>query len=127
MKKLFKYLKPYAFFAILSPLVMIGEVTCDLLLPYLMSYIVDFGILQKNMYDAESGSSVAAGIMEFIHGAEFSHMQIIITFGIMMIVITLVGGFFGTFCAYTAAKASQSFGHDLRCDAYSKVMALSIE
>lgn len=39
MKKLFRYLKPYRFFAIVSPLMMALEVTCDLLLPYLMSFI----------------------------------------------------------------------------------------
>ena len=31
MKKLFRYLKPYRFFAIVSPLMMALEVTCDLL------------------------------------------------------------------------------------------------
>ena len=40
MKKLFKYLKPYAGLAVISPILMIGEVTADLLLPYLMSFIV---------------------------------------------------------------------------------------
>ena len=44
MKKLFRYIKPYAFFAIVSPLMMMGEVLADLCLPYLMSFIVDFGI-----------------------------------------------------------------------------------
>ena len=39
----------------------------------------------------------------------------------------LVGGFFGVSCAYTAARASQSLGNDLRRDAYARVMSLSIE
>ena len=45
----------------------------------------------------------------------------------MMLIITLIGGFFGVFCAYAAARAAQSFGHDLRCDTYRRVMSLSIE
>ena len=45
MRKLFRYLKPYRFFAILSPLLMMGEVLCDLCLPYLMSFIVNYGII----------------------------------------------------------------------------------
>ena len=42
--KLSRYIKPYRGLAILSPLLMIGEVAADLCLPYLMSFIVDFGI-----------------------------------------------------------------------------------
>ena len=40
--------------------------------------------------------------------------------------LTLVGGFFGVCCAYTAARAAQSFGKDLRVHAYKKVMSLSM-
>ncbi len=36
MKKLFSYMKPYRFLAFISPLLMIGEVAADLMLPYLM-------------------------------------------------------------------------------------------
>ena len=42
--RLSSYLKPYWFMAAISPIMMIGEVLGDLCLPYLMSYIVDFGI-----------------------------------------------------------------------------------
>lgn len=125
--KLSKYLKPYAFFAVISPLLMIGEVCGDLSLPYLMSFIVDFGIAENGL-EAIKTSGFAYNIMNFLYGADsYSQMTIILTFGVMMLLIVLVGGFFGTFCAYTAAKASQGFGHDLRCDAYKRVMSLSIE
>lgn len=43
--KLVKYLKPYWFFAILSPILMIGEVAVDLMQPKLMSCIVNEGVL----------------------------------------------------------------------------------
>ena len=125
--KLAKYLKPYAFFAVISPLLMIGEVCGDLSLPYLMSFIVDFGIAENGL-EAIKTSGFAYDIMNFLYGTDsYSQMTIILTFGVMMLLIVLVGGFFGTFCAYTAAKASQGFGHDLRCDAYKRVMSLSIE
>lgn len=124
--KLAKYLKPYLFFAIISPLLMIGEVMADLSLPKLMSYIVDFGIAEGGLEEiAKSGTPYK--IMTAICGNDFTQMNVIITFGVMMLLIVLVGGFFGTMCAYTAAKASQGFGHDLRCDAYRRVMSLSIE
>ena len=124
--KLAKYLKPYLFFAIISPILMIGEVMADLSLPKLMSYIVDFGIAEGGLEEIVD-SGMPYEIMKALFGSDFTQMNVIITFGVMMLLIVLVGGFFGTMCAYTAAKASQGFGHDLRCDAYRRVMSLSIE
>ncbi len=124
--KLIKYLKPYLFFAIISPLLMMGEVMADLSLPKLMSYIVDFGIAEDGLSKIKE-TELPLKIVTAIFGGDFSQMNIIITFGVLMLLIVLVGGFFGTMCAYAAAKASQGFGHDLRCDAYRRVMSLSIE
>ena len=47
--KLAKYLKPYWFLAILSPLLMVGEVMVDLMQPKLMSRIVDEGVLKGDV------------------------------------------------------------------------------
>lgn len=127
MKKLFGYMKPYAILAFISPLMMIGEVVADLILPYLMSFIVNYGITGIDINDSEKGSHIAASIMKLFHGSDYGSMDIIITFGILMLVVTLVGGFFGVSCAYTAARAAQGFGNDLRRDAFSRVMSLSIE
>lgn len=127
MKKLLPYLKPYWFVALVSPLMMIGEVLGDLCLPYLMSYIVNFGVEGYSPVDPEHGSPLAAKLIDIFLGSDATRMEIIILFGILMLCVTLVGGFFGTFCAYTAAKASQGFGNDLRRDAYSRVMSLSVE
>ncbi len=125
MKRIFQYLKPYTFLAIISPLLMIGEVAADLSLPKFMSVIVDYGI---NASGDVSESKLGSTVMSIIHGAgPYSSMEVILTFGILMLLVVLVGGFFGVMCAYTAAKASQGLGDDLRCDAYRKVMSLSIE
>ena len=125
MRRIFHYLKPYAFLAIISPLLMIGEVTADLFLPKFMSVIVDCGI---NAEGDVSSSPIGSAVMRLLYGEEsYSSMQVIITFGVLMLLVVLVGGFFGVLCAYTAAKASQGLGDDLRCDAYRKVMSLSIE
>ena len=126
MKKLFRYLKPYRIWALVSPLLMMGEVLADLCLPFLMSFIVDFGI-EANGLNAIKDSAFASSVMSLLWGSDYTQFQIILTFGIMMLLITLVGGFFGTFCAYTAARAAQSFGNDLRRDAYRRVMSLSVE
>ena len=125
MKRIFGYLKKYSALAILSPLLMIGEVFADLCLPKLMTVIVDCGI--ANDGDV-SGSRLASTVMRILFGeGEYTSMQVIVTFGILMLVVVLIGGFFGVLCAYTAAKASQGVGDDLRRDAYAKVMSLSIE
>lgn len=127
MIKLFRYLKPYALLAIISPLMMTCEVVGDLCLPYLMSYIVNFGIMGIDIHDTENGSKLASKIIRLFWGNDFTRMQLIITFGVIMLLITLIGGIFGTLCAYTAATAAQSFGNDLRRNAYKRVMSLSIE
>ncbi len=125
MKKIFRYLKPYWFLAIISPLMMMGEVMADLLLPKLMTVIVDCGISKGGDV---SESVIGKAVMRILFGTgTYTSMQVIVTFGILMLVVVVIGGFFGVFCAYTAAKASQGLGNDLRCDAYKKVMALSIE
>ena len=100
--KLIKYLKPYWLFALLSPILMIGEVVVDLFQPKLMARIVDEGVLVGNM-------------------------DVAISTGILMLVLVIIGGFFGTLCAYTASRAAQHFAHDLRVDAFNKVMSLSIQ
>ena len=100
--KLAKYLKPYWFFAILAPLTMIGEVSIDLLQPKLMSKIVNEGVI---------GHDTA----------------LIISTGILMLGLVAVGGCFGILSAAFASNAAQSFGNDLRNDAFDKVMHLSLQ
>ncbi len=125
MRRIFKYLKPYAFVAIISPLLMMGEVFADLCLPRLMTVIVDCGI---GAGGDVSSSVLGSTVMKILYGeGTYTSMQVIITFGVLMLAVVLVGGFFGVFCAFTAAKASQGLGDDLRRDAYKKVMSLSIE
>ncbi len=127
MRKLAGYLGPYLFFAIVSPLMMMGEVLADLCLPFLMSFIVDYGIEANGLEALASDGGFAKWVMDLLWSGGYDRFDIVITFGVMMLVITLVGGFFGVSCAYTAARAAQGFGHDLRRDAYSRVMSLSIE
>ncbi len=127
MKKMFSYLKPYWFLAIISPLMMMAEVAADLSLPNFMKYIVNYGIEGIDISDPEKGDKLAAGIINLLFGENYTQVNIIVTFGITMLLITLLGGFFGMFCAYTSAKAAHGLGYDLRRDAYGKVMSLSIE
>lgn len=122
-----KYVRPYRLLMVCAPLLMVGEVACDLLLPYLMSFIVNYGIIGMSVTDSAEGSSVAAWILGALFGAEWTRTQLIVAFGVLMMAITLVGGFFGVFCSFVTQKAAQGFGHDLRCATFSKIMSLSIE
>ncbi len=100
------YLKKYWFFAIISPLFMAGEVIVDLWQPKLMSRIIN--------------TVVESGELEVVMASIFSTC-------LEMIVLVAIGGFMGLMCCYTASRASQGFGNDVRVDAFNKVMSLSLE
>lgn len=100
--KLSKYLKPYALFAVLTPLSMVGEVLGDLLQPKLMSKIVDDGVL----------------------GQDMNH---IIRTGLLMLLVLIGGGACGIAASAFGGIASQSFSRDLRVDVFKRVMGLSFE
>ena len=106
MRKLFRYLKPYWFIAIFSPLFMIAEVLVDLSLPKIMSTIVNDSIYAATV---EEGLAVVSAN------------------GLKMMILVLLGGLTGLGAAGFASAASQSFGNDLRRDTFSHVMALSPE
>lgn len=100
--KLSKYLKPYALFAVLTPLSMVGEVLGDLLQPKLMSKIVDDGVLDQDM-------------------------DLIIRTGLLMLLVLIGGGACGIAASAFGGIASQSFSRDLRVDVFKRVMGLSFE
>ena len=54
-------------------------------------------------------------------------MQTILVTALKMLGLVAIGGFMGLMCCYTASRASQGFGNDLRVDAFNKVMSLSLE
>jgi len=107
---LVSYLKKYWFFAVVSPLMMAGEVIVDLLQPRLMADIVN------KVVETGVTGSVDPEVMTFI----------LIT-ALKMILLVAFGGFCGVMCCYTASVASQGFGSDIRVDAFNKVMSLSLE
>lgn len=100
--KLSKYLKPYALFAVLTPLSMVGEVLGDLLQPKLMSKIVDDGVLGQDM-------------------------NLIIRTGLLMLLVLIGGGACRIAASAFGGIASQSFSRDLRVDVFKRVMGLSFE
>lgn len=103
-----KYLRKYWFWAVLAPLFMCGEVSMDLLQPRLMKIIVDEGVLGLS----------SEGI---------PNMGLIISTGVRMIGFVVLGGLCGVLSGVFANLCSQSFGNDIRKDAFKRTMSLSFQ
>lgn len=102
MSKVLKYLKKYWYFALLSPLFMILEVSMDLVQPSLMSRIVDEGIVSGDI-------------------------GLILELGVQMLIFTVIGCCGGILSGVFGNLAAQNFSNDLRKDAFSKVMKMSFQ
>lgn len=100
--KLVKYLKPYWHLALLTPIAMVGEVLIDLILPTLMSNIVNDGVLGHNY-------------------------ELILKTGLSMLLLAVLGGLCGVGSSAFSGATSHSFSRDLRNDAFAKVMDLSFQ
>jgi ATP-binding cassette subfamily B protein len=102
---MFKYIRPYIFLGLIAAFFMVGEVSMDLLQPTIMSKIVDEGVLAANG----------------------GNMQIILRFGLQMILLVLVGGFCGCMNNVFVQMSSQNIGNDMRKDCFKKIMTFSFE
>jgi ATP-binding cassette subfamily B multidrug efflux pump len=99
-RKLAKYLKPYWRWAVLAPLLMVLEVSMDLMQPRMIQRIVDEGINAQNM-------------------------AVVIQTGLWMIGLAFLGAIGGVGCTIYSVLASQGFGTDLRAGLFRKIQSLS--
>lgn len=106
MKRYKKYITPYMSAFILGPIFMIVEVIGEVVLPKLMSMIINYGCGQAE--------NVAAKGTGYIIGV-----------GAVMIVTALLMMLGGVLGAYFAVKASVNFSTDLRRDVFGKVQRFS--
>ncbi len=100
-KKIFSHLGEYKKYAILTPIVMIGEVAMEILIPYVMAEMINVGIKG----DGGTAFTVKAGLLM-----------------ILMAVISLT---FGAMGGMTAARAGMGFGKNLRGALFNKVQDFS--
>ncbi|MBO5622735.1 MAG: ABC transporter ATP-binding protein [Butyrivibrio sp.] len=100
LKTLLSQVKEYKRPSILTPLCMIGEVICEMIIPILMARIVDRGIYGNDM-------------------------AFILRCGVMMIVIALLGLFAGLGGAYWGAEASAGFAKNLRKAMFENIQTFS--
>jgi ATP-binding cassette subfamily B protein len=98
--RLFRFLKPYWVWSVLAPLMMLLEVTFDLLQPRLVQRMIDAGVA--------SGS-----------------MIVVLSTGVLQFGAALCGWLAGVACGVFAILAGQSQGADLRAALFRKTQALS--
>ena len=102
MERYMKYIRPYAAAFILAPLCMLTEVFGEIMLPKLMSMIVNHGVAERDM-------SYIAGV------------------GAVMVVFAMLMALGGVGGAYFSAKASICFTSDLRENLFAKVQNFSFK
>ena len=105
MKRYLKYVKPYLKYFILGPICMIVEVIGEVLLPKLLSQIINVGI----------GTTASVG-----KGTGYIILMALLMIGVA--VLMLLGGVGGS---YFGAKASVYFASDLRRDIYKRIQTFS--
>ncbi len=104
MKFYWKYIKPYLPYFIIGPLCMIVEVIGEVVMPFLLSRIINDGV----------------GVGSAGKGVGF-----IIAMGILMVVTAVLMMLGGVGGAYFAIKASSNFANDLRKDIFAKIQKFS--
>lgn len=109
MFKLLKYLKKYWYFALHAPIFMIAEVTMDMLVTNKMGTMIDI----VNSYGPTSNNN--------------QFLNTIVSNGIIMLALVLIGVVSGILSGVFANLASQKFANDLRKGLFSKIMHLSFQ
>ncbi|HBF66689.1 MAG TPA: multidrug ABC transporter ATP-binding protein, partial [Clostridium sp.] len=100
MKIVLKYMKPYRKLAILAPLFMLIETSSELIMPKLMTLLIN-------------------------HGVGASNSNYILKMGAGMIFVALLGIIGGIGCLIAASVVSQRAGTDLRKDLFTKIQYFS--
>jgi len=113
VKRWYKYIKPYLPFFILGPLCMIVEVIGEVLMPKLLSVVINGG---QALINKEAGIPYE-GTPLTVWGSIGIAALMILT-AVLMMLGGVGGAFFG-------AKASVNFATDLRKDIYAKVQEYS--
>lgn len=99
-RRLFSFLRPYKLWVLLAPLMMLGEVVMDLMLPRLTQQIIDDGIANNDL-------------------------DKVLQLSATMIGLAVLGAVFGVLCGVFAVRASLEFATDLRDSLFKKVQSLS--
>jgi len=99
----FKYTGRYKTAAILTPILMILEVLFDVLIPFVMSRIIDVGV----------------------NGADGADISYIIRMGLVMVALSMCAMVSGGLAGYTSATASSGFVYNIRMAMFKKINTYS--
>ncbi len=108
MKKIFTYFKPYKWQSLLGPLFKLAEATFELLVPFIVSLIVDKGL----------GTNVDGG---YPHADK----PFIVYMCLVLAAFGLVGLIFAVIAQYFAAKTATGVSAGVRRDLFRKLQSLS--
>lgn len=100
LKRLAPYMSKYKIYAILCPILMILEVSTDIIIPYLMSFMVDIGIANRDV-------------------------PYVLRIGALMVGFAIFGMVTGIISAHLGAKAGYGFAAEVRADTYRTVQRFS--
>ncbi|MBY0121853.1 ABC transporter ATP-binding protein [Bacillus sp. S/N-304-OC-R1] len=100
MLKVLSFLKPYRIAVAIALVLTLTELAVELVQPLFMAKIIDEGILQKDL-------------------------SVVIKWGSIMLVFSLISFASGVLNSFYAAHASQSFGFDIRRSLFEKVQSFS--
>ena len=100
VKTILSQVKEFKWVSILTPVCMIGEVICEMIIPILMGRIVDLGIYGNDM-------------------------GFILRTGALMIAVALCGLFFGVMGGIFGARASAGLARNLRKTMYDNIQTFS--
>lgn len=122
MKKLMSYVGKYKIYAILSPISIILEVLIEVIIPLLMSVIIDCGISGQPL---DSKESFIADILIKMGFGDKVGTELILSLGTLMIGMACISLACGAAAAFFAAKAGMGFGAELRFGIFKKIQDFS--
>ncbi|MBQ9930791.1 MAG: ABC transporter ATP-binding protein [Firmicutes bacterium] len=100
IKRLSKSIRQYKRQSVLTPVFVIGEVILEVLIPFLMADLIDYGI-------------------------DMGNMDVIVRYGIILVVLALASLTCGAMAGKFGAEASAGFARNLRHDMYYNVQNFS--
>lgn len=129
MFKLLRYAKKYIIPAIMSPILMIGEVVLELMIPLVMADIVNIVQTGKTVANDSFIEVMRQGFDSLIaiFGVEMadSGMNAILVLGLEMLIYALGSLFCGAMAARVASVAGMGFGSTIRGEMISKIQKFS--
>ncbi len=117
-KKLLPYIGKYKKETILTPLMVAGEVFMEILIPFMMAWIIDAGIKRE-----DEGHFLLIWLRDM--GIEEPHIPFIVILGVCMIVMALISLWFGALGGKYAAVSGSGFAANLREAEFRRVQAFS--